>query len=289
MSMLAGINVYSVHEQLGADYFGTLEKLAEAGYENLELISFNMRKGTRLRDDYPAEAVHGKLQQLGLRAIAVHEGPSPGQGLLDHDWDEVMTYYETLGCESIVLPSVWVQDRESTLRLSEQLGILGRRLQDGGFNLYVHNHAHEFRPDGDATLFDLLADNTDPASLKFEIDMVWVIRAGLDPIAVLEKFGGRCDMVHQKDLNKQLAGPANLFEAIRQHGDEALPIFEAYRKYIAETDFVDLGTGQFDFASAYERIKAMGHVRYALVENEGKSADKFGSIRNDLNVLRQYL
>jgi len=289
MSIQAGINVFSVHEQLGADYYGTLEKIAEAGYKNLELISFNTQKGTRLRDEFTAEAVRSKLQELGLRAIAVHEGPMPGQGLLDHDWDHVMKYYETLGSDSIVLPSVWIQDRESTLALTEQLGVLGRRMKEGGFNLYIHNHAHEFKADGDTTLFDLLADNTDPSYLKFELDMIWVIRAGIDPITVLEKLGSRCDMVHQKDLNRQLAGPANLFETIRQNGDEALPIFEAYRKYVSPTDFVDLGTGSFDFASAYARIKEMGHVRYSLVENEGVSTDKFASIRSDLTVLQQYL
>lgn len=35
MSISAGINVFSVHQELGEDYFGTLEKLAAAGYKNL--------------------------------------------------------------------------------------------------------------------------------------------------------------------------------------------------------------------------------------------------------------
>ncbi|MFD1957306.1 sugar phosphate isomerase/epimerase family protein [Paenibacillus thailandensis] len=289
MSIQAGINVFSVHERIGDDYFGALEQLAEAGYRNLELISFNMKKRSRLRDDFPSEAVSGKLKELGLAAIAVHEGPMPGQELLEHDWDNVMAYYGTLGTEAIVLPSVWIQDRESALRLAEQLGVLGKRLKDNGFALYLHNHAHEFKSDGETTLFDLLADNTDPELLKFELDMVWAMRAGIDPVAVLERLGSRCDMVHQKDLNKELAGPVNLFEAIKRNGDEALPVFEAYQKYIGPADFVDLGTGTFDFASVYKRINEMGSVKYALVENEGRSSDKIESVRNDLKVLQSYL
>ncbi|MBD2866945.1 sugar phosphate isomerase/epimerase family protein [Paenibacillus arenilitoris] len=289
MGVQAGINIFSVHEQLGSDYYGTLEKVSAMGYENIELIGFNMKKMTRFSDEFPAASVKTKLRELGLTAIAAHEGTMPGQDLLSHDWDSVMKYYEALGCETIVLPSLFVKDREQTLTAAEQMNAVGKRLKENGFRFYLHNHAHEFKASGEVTLFDLILENTDPDVLKFEVDLVWVMRAGMDPVTVLEKLGERCDIVHQKDLNKQLGGPVNIFEAMQQGGDEEMDVLQAYRKYVKGSDFVDLGTGRFDFKSTYARIHEMGHVRYALVENEGESSDKFESIRNDLSVLRQYL
>jgi hypothetical protein len=50
-----------------------------------------------------------------------------------------------------------------------------------------------------------------------------------------------------------------------------------------------LGTGAFDFAQTYGRIKELGHVNYALVENEGDSADKLASVRNDLAYLQKFI
>ncbi|WP_338553125.1 TIM barrel protein [Paenibacillus sp. KS-LC4] len=289
MSIQAGINIYSVHEQLAQDYFGTLRQLAEAGYTHLEMLGFNMVKMSRFSDEFPAKEVAAELAASGLKAIAAHEGPMPGEDLLAHRWDELMDYYEQLGCMSLVLPSVWMDDRDSTLRLAEQLTQLGGKLAQRGFQLYLHNHAHEFKSDGDTTLFDILAAHTDPKHLKFELDLVWVMRAGVDPIAVMERVGDRCDMVHQKDYSKQLSGPLNLFESMRANGDEGLGLMDVYRKYIVPSDFVDLGTGAFDFASVYGKIKELGHVKYALVENEGKSADKLASVRNDLAYLRTFI
>ncbi|KRE44890.1 sugar phosphate isomerase/epimerase family protein [Paenibacillus sp. Soil522] len=288
MTIAAGINIFSVYRELGEDYFGTLEKVAEAGYVNIELIGFNMKTFKRYIDEVPMESVRDKLRELGLKAASVHEGTAPGQELTSHDWDTVMKYYAGLECEGIVLPSVWIKDREDTLRAAEQMNSVGKKMKEGGFQFYLHNHAHEFKTVGDHTLFDLLLQNTDPSYVKFEIDLAWVMRAGIDPVAVLEKLGDRCDMIHQKDLSKNLAGQLNIMEAMRQGGDEAHESFEVYRN-VDPGDFVDLGTGIFDFASVYEQIRSMGHVRYALVENEGESEDKFGSIRKDLTVLQKYV
>lgn len=289
MTIEAGINIFSVYRELGEDYFGTLEKVAAAGYVNIELIGFNMKSFTRYIDEIPMEAVRDKFRELGLNAVAVHEGTMPGQELISHDWDSLMKYYAGIGCQRIVLPSVWIKDREDTLKAAEQMNSIGKKMKDGGFQFYLHNHAHEFKAVGDQTLFDLILENTDPSYVKFEIDMAWVVRAGIDPIHVLEKLGDRCDIVHQKDISNNLSGQLNIMEAMQQGSEEGLEPFQIYQKHIGPGDFVDLGTGRFDFAAVYEQIRAMGHVRYALVENEGESEDKFGSIRKDLTVLQQYV
>ena len=41
MTMEIGLNLYSVFRELNDDYFGTLEKVAEMGYKNIELFTAN--------------------------------------------------------------------------------------------------------------------------------------------------------------------------------------------------------------------------------------------------------
>ncbi len=83
-----------------------------------------------------------------------------------------------------------------------KLGYHCNDVNEQGFTLYIHNHSHEFKRVGNETLFDCLIENTDPTYINFELDLVWVVRAGLDPLVYLEKLGRRCDRVHQKDIQK---------------------------------------------------------------------------------------
>lgn len=289
MGIEAGINLFSVHEQLGEDYFGTLERVAAAGYKNLELIGFNTRTYKRFIEEIPAEKLREKIKQLGMTAISAHEMNNPSEPIDTHDWDSVMKYYDQLNCPSIVLPSVWIQDLETTMRAAEQLNRVGKRMRDHGFSFYLHNHAHEFKRIGEQTLFDHLIEYTDPAYVRFELDLVWVLRAGLNPLDILHKLGERCDIVHQKDISPTTAYPINLFEAIKEDGIDDLSDFRIYQKYTVPDDHADLGSGTFDFEGTYARIKEMNNVRYALVENEGASKDKMRSITSDLQVLKRYL
>lgn len=289
MTIEAGLNLYSVHQELGEDYYGTLERVAAAGYKNLELMGFNTRTYRRYIDEIPADQLREKLKQFGLTAISAHEMNNPSTPIDSHDWDTVMRYYDQLHCHSIVLLSVWIKDREDTLRTAEQMNRVGKRMRDQGFSFYLHNHAHEFKRIGEQTLFDLLVENTDPASVRFELDLVWAVRAGLNPLAILNKLGDRCDIVHQKDISPTTAYPVNLFEAIKEDGTEELSDFSIYQKYTVPEDHADLGSGTFDFEGTYKRIKEMGCIRYAIVENEGNSQDKLRSIASDLQVLKRFL
>ncbi|WP_261302799.1 sugar phosphate isomerase/epimerase family protein [Paenibacillus andongensis] len=285
MSISIGVNLFSVFQALNNDYFGTLERVAAAGYTNVELITTNFMTGVRYSDSFPLQTIKNKLEDLGLNPIASHER-------LDQDaqnWDQLIKENSELGCKAIVLPSAWIKNREDTLQTAEQLNAIGKKCKENGLQFYFHNHFHEFKRWGDTTLYDILVENTDPSYVKFELDLVWVMRAGLDPMAVLEKLGSRCDIVHQKDLNKEVLH-LNVFDAL-QPGDEDLDMMQLYRGrgYIQAGDFVDLGTGVIDFKATYDKIKEMGTIQYAFIENEGISDDKFTSIENDLKVLQKVI
>ncbi|OPH47924.1 hypothetical protein BC351_39220 [Paenibacillus ferrarius] len=285
MSISIGVNLFSVFQALNNDYFGALEKVASAGYTNVELITTNFMTGVRYSDTFPLQTIKNKLDELGLKPIAAHER-------LDQDadnWNQLIQENAELGCKAIVLPSAWIKNREDTLKTAEQLNAIGKKCKESSLQFYFHNHFHEFKRWGDTTLYDILVENTDPAHVKFEVDLVWVIRAGLDPLAVLEKLGSRCDIVHQKDLNKEVMH-LNVFDAL-QPGDEDLDMMQLYRGkgYIQAGDFVDLGTGSIDFKATYDKIKELGTIQYAFIENEGISDDKFTSIANDLKVLQKFV
>jgi sugar phosphate isomerase/epimerase len=286
MAMSIGLNLFSVFKELNEDYFGTLEKVAEMGYKNVELISSNFSTGERYTKIFSVPVIKKKLDELGLHAFAAHEGVAPGKALIDGDWDKIIDENAELGCSSIVMPMAFINSREDTLQTAKDLNSIGEKCKAAGLDFYYHNHAHEFKRVGDQSLFDLLVENTDPDFVKFELDLVWVTRGGYDPIALLETLGARCDMIHQKDLGIHV-DPVNIFSAIS--GQEDIDTMQIYKQVVKPTDFVNLGTGIVDFNTTYQKINEMGIVKYAIVENEGSVGNKLTSIASDLDVMEKYV
>ena len=282
MAMEIGLNLFSVFRELNEDYFGTLEKVAEMGYKNIELISANFSTGERFTDTFSLPVIKKKFDELGLHAFAAHEGVAPGKALLDADWDKIIEENATLGCESIVFPMAFISGREDTLQTAEQLNQIGEKCKEAGLSFYYHNHAHEFKRIGETSLFELLVENTDSENVKFELDLVWAIRGGYDPLALLEKLGSRCDMIHQKDLGKHV-NPVNIFSALSQ--EENTDMMKLYTELVKPNDFVNLGTGIVNFQETYQKLNELGSIRYAIVENEGQLGNKFSSIAGDLQVM----
>jgi sugar phosphate isomerase/epimerase len=286
MKMEIGLNLFSVFKELNEDYFGTLEKVAEMGYKNVELITVNFSTGERYSDTFSLPVIKQKLKDLGLSAFSAHEGVAPGSAILDADWNRIIEENANLGCQSIVFPMAFISGREDTLQTAEHLNQIGNKCKEAGLSFYYHNHAHEFRRIGEISLFELLAENTDPALVKFELDLVWVMRGGYDPLVLLEKLGNRCDMVHQKDLGKQVF-PVNIFPSSLQGTD--IDTMKIYTEIVKPNDFVNLGTGIVNFQETYQKLHQLGYIKYAIVENEGQLGNKFTSIANDFEVMEKYL
>src|SRR3954453_13691738 len=60
-----GLQLYTVREQAGKDFEGTLRKVAEIGYQEVELYSFFDRK---------ASDVRRALEDAGLKCVSAHYG-----------------------------------------------------------------------------------------------------------------------------------------------------------------------------------------------------------------------
>ena len=284
MTVEIGLNLFSVFRELNEDYFGTLEKVAGMDYKNIELITVNFTNGKRYSDTFTVSAIKQRFNELGLNAFAAHEGVAPGQSIMDNDWDKIIAENAELECKSIVFPMAFIAGQEDTLQTAQHLNKIGKKCKEAGLAFYYHNHAHEFKRVGEQSLFDLLVENTNPEYVKFELDLVWAMRGGYEPISLLEKLGARCDLIHQKDLGQHVK-PVNLFQTINL--EDAENPMKMYSDYVKPTDFVNLGTGIVNFEETYKKLNDLGHIRYAIVENEGQIGNKFSSIQSDLNVIEQ--
>jgi sugar phosphate isomerase/epimerase len=181
------LQLYSVRRELEADPGGTLRRIADLGFESVELFGFVGR----------ADLFAGLLRDSGLRAISGHAH------LIDTpDVDAVLRDASLLGLTTVIDPAIprerWGsrQDIEETARAFAGVADLGAA---SGLEVGYHNHDWELEStvDGRAAL-EVFADLLDPR-IVLEVDTFWVEVGGASAPAVLARLGGRVHYLHMKD------------------------------------------------------------------------------------------
>lgn len=225
-----GIQLYSVRTEMQRDMPGTLARLADIGYREVEFAGYFNRTPAQVRE---------LLAQTKLSAPSTHMAIE----LVRTNWDKTLDDAAAIGHQFVTVP--WLPDEarvsaDSWRRIADEFNRAGERARSKGLKFAYHNHDFEFKRTGGAIPFDILLANTDPALVSYEMDIYWVTMAGGDPIAYIRQHPNRFTMVHVKDS----AGPPN-------H---------------AQTD---VGAGTIDFPAIFRLDAAQQHtIKHAFVEHD---------------------
>jgi sugar phosphate isomerase/epimerase len=186
-----GLQLYTVRDQLDKDFDGTLAKVAQIGYKNMEFAGYYNRT---------PEQVRATLDRLGMVSRSSHIGAN----LMRQDAALQIRTAKIIGQDYITLPS-YPFGREGGIdawkKGAAEFNQWGAMCRDAGIRLAYHNHAPEFaKVEGGPTGYDVLMRETDPALVDFEMDIYWTAFADQDPLALFAKYPGRFAMWHVKDL-----------------------------------------------------------------------------------------
>jgi sugar phosphate isomerase/epimerase len=180
-----------VREELARDFKGTLRRVAEAGYQEVEFANYGA---------LPSHELAALLGELNLRAVGSHVGLR----LLDQDLEREINYCLDIDCPTIAIPTLTPQWRSTSAEgyraLAAYLNDLGRRCWQRGITLVYHNHDFDFLRDEGMYLLDILLAETDPTYLQLELDCGWAAYCEIDPTTYLRAYAGRVPLVHLKDL-----------------------------------------------------------------------------------------
>jgi sugar phosphate isomerase/epimerase len=125
----------------------------------------------------------------------------------------------------------------------------GAALKAEGLGFGFHTHGYEFRPlpDG-SSAFDVMMSETKPDLVFCEMDVFWVVQAGIDPVKLLQKYPDRFKAFHIKDMRKGAA--TGLYEG-----------------HAPASDNVVVGTGVMDWPAIVAQGRKSG-VEYYFIEDE---------------------
>ena len=236
--MKLAIQLYSVRDKMEADFFGTLEQLADLGYEGVEFAG--------LFGNDP-EAVAAACDRLGILPLSAHIG-------LGENWADELEAYAQVGCSYAVLP--WLPEdvrpnapdwEAGKKRISAYIN----KADELGMKVLYHNHAFEFEPFEEGTLLDAIFAADD--RMESENDTCWTAVAGEDPCTYLQKFAGRAPLVHIKDYT--LSEEGNVTFRPVGYGLQKLPELVTAAKnvgamwLVVEQDAPDEGRGSVTCAA----------------------------------------
>jgi sugar phosphate isomerase/epimerase len=182
------VQLYTVREAMQEDLPGTLARIAEIGFSQVEPYNF------------PAFPDLGQaLSAASLSAPTTH---AHFVGISDDELNALFEAGAALGIARIIDPHVpaerW-QSADSVAEIAEQLNAAALVAARHGVTIGYHNHAHELESvlDGRTSL-EVLVDSLSP-EVALEVDTYWAAVGGQDPVALLRRLGDRVVAIHVKD------------------------------------------------------------------------------------------
>ncbi len=252
-----GLQLYSLRETFKKDPTAALDLTKSLGFEYAELYA-----GLPLE----TEKLKTELAARGIKAVSGHFS----YDALKKDPAPAVATAKALGLKYAGV--AWIPHEIANFgeadvqRAAADFKAFGEAFKAEGIQFFYHVHGYEFRPvkeGASETFFDLLAKATDPSLVKFEMDVFWVVQPGADPVKLLEKYPGRWELMHLKDLRKGA-----------QTG--------VYTGKAPLTDDVALGTGQVNWPAVLGAAAKSG-VKYYFIEDESPT------VQDQLPISLRYL
>ena len=240
----AGLQLYSLRDQMAKDVPGTLAEVQSWGVKYVETAgTYGLT---------PAQ-FKAQLDAHDLVAVSGHfsfeEWSNDPEAVLTQAGELGLRY---AGCAWI--PHSGPFTEEACRHAIEVFNKAGEAAARHGMGFFYHTHGYEFEPFGDGTLFDLLVRETNPKNVSFQMDIFWVAHAGQDPVKLLEKYPGRWKLLHLKDMRK--GTPTGLLTG-------SSPV----------TNCVVMGAGQLDLPGILREARKVGAEWY-FIEDESPLSEQ---------------
>jgi sugar phosphate isomerase/epimerase len=244
-----GLQLYSLRDVYGKDPAAALDQVKSFGIKSVE--TYNNPKPA------PAE-LKQMLDARGLKAVSGHFGYET----FEKELPKVIESAKALGLEYVGI--AWIPHvpamfgQESVDKAAANFNQWGEELSKNGLKFFYHCHGYEFKPiaEGETkTWMDVLMEKTKPEFVAYEMDVFWVVHPGADPVKYLQKYPGRWQLMHLKDIAKGARTGVFTGSAPKEQ-------------------CVVIGTGQISWAPLLAAAAKSGVKHYFIEDEHPKAAEQ---------------
>jgi sugar phosphate isomerase/epimerase len=236
-----GIQLYTIREMVNKDFKGTFKILSEIGYNSVEAAGYGDRKFY----GYEPQEYAKICKDYGILPLSSHSG------INTENADSVIEDTAKARMSYLVLPSIPKEKRQTLddyKRLADEFNQIGEKCKKSGLKFGYHNHAFEFEKIEETVPYDILLVSTDPDLCFMQVDFYWMVYAGYEPLDYINRYPGRFELWHVKDMDKS-----------------------------EQRASTEIGQGIIDFPGLFEMKKKSG-MKYYFVEQEEFKMDMVESI-----------
>ncbi|KQS33648.1 sugar phosphate isomerase/epimerase [Dyadobacter sp. Leaf189] len=237
-----GLQLYTLRNELSKDLLGTLKKVSAIGYKEVELFGYSDGK---FFGKTPKE-FKAMLGDLGLNPVSGHYGAGvenkTAKGTLSNNWQQAIDDAAEIGQKYAVCAYLTDKERQSIDQYKSYVDLFnksGEVAKKAGLQFGYHNHDFEFKKIDGQLPYELIA-STDPNLVKLELDLYWIVKAGMDPVDLFKKYPGRFPLWHVKDMDK------------------------------TDQSFAEVGTGSIDFKKIFDARKTAGLTHFFVEQDVAK-------------------
>ncbi len=270
------VQVASCSREFREDFEGSIQKIAQAGYDGLELFD-------GIYGGYSAKDLKARLAELNMSVIGAH--------IRMDQFDEQVAYLPESGCQYLVCPGLHVASKEEAYEAAEKLNAWGKQSNAAGLRFGYHNHNSDFDVYDNQTVIDVLIRNTDPELVFFELDVAWAWRAGVNASEFIKQYNGRFELLHVKETSR-IYGPddqfSKVFKGVQRDADgrpiftpEQKARFDEFRKINCK-----LGDGIVNMPEIKKTADAQGTKAYIVEREYAYTGDVFTSLAEDCSYLK---
>jgi sugar phosphate isomerase/epimerase len=260
-----GLQLWTIRDEVAKDLPGALKAVSTIGYGEVEFAG--IPKAT-------APEVRSMLADNGLAAPSMHCGMDDAQKELQQRID----YAQAIGARYLVISFPATADSRfkdgnalaAGITLddwkwnAEQLNRIGELTRKAGITCGYHNHNMEFRAYDGTVAYDELLRLTDPELVTMELDIAWVVAAGVDPLSMLARHADRISSLHIKDVRK---GTKTVLDRV-------------------EPQTTEVGSGRVDWPALFAAMDPQ-RIRHYFVEQENFERAPLESVKLSFEYLRR--
>jgi sugar phosphate isomerase/epimerase len=249
-----GLQLYTLRDVIMTDVKGVLTSVAAMGYTEAETYGYKDGKLFGM----PVAEFGSFMKSIGMKTVSGHYGID----MTTNGWDKSCEDAKALGQSYVVVP--WMDKQyysslDVLKKTCDTLNKAGEVAKKYGLQMGYHNHAFEFEKVEGKIVFDTMLDQLDPKLVTWEMDIYWVVRAGYDPAKYFEKYPGRFQLWHVKDMDKSNADRN-----------------------------ADVGTGTIDFKNLFTKAKQSGLKKF-FIEQETYPTTPMEGTKNSINYIKTIL
>lgn len=250
-----GLQLYTLRDVIMSDVKGILSAVAEMGYTEVE--TYGYKEGSLFGME--AKEFAKFLENLGVKVASGHYGIDLATS---SEWERACADAREMGQQYVVVP--WMDKKfyetlDALKVTCNSLNMAGEVAKKYKLQMGYHNHAFEFTEVEGKVVYDTMLELLNPKLVTMEMDLFWVVNAGKNPLAYFQKYPGRFELWHVKDMDN-----------------------------LNKENNADVGTGSIDYTALFANAKKSGMKKF-FMEQETYPSSPMESAKKSIDYLKTIL